>query len=64
MIRNSAMTIWRWPLLLAALTCLGLTSALLGEGGVWWGLSWVALAIPLLVITIAIHRRRVNRRAD
>ncbi len=58
MTRNSATMIWRWPLVFGFLTCLGLTSALLGEGGVWWGLSWIALAIPLVVITIAIHRRR------
>ncbi|UGV25088.1 hypothetical protein E0H22_05015 [Rhodopseudomonas boonkerdii] len=55
---NNAARIWQWPLVLAALTCLGLASALLGEGGVWWGLSWIALAIPLVVIVIAIHRRR------
>jgi len=58
MTRNNATMIWRWPLVLAVLTCLGLISALLGEVGVWWGLSWIALAIPLVVITIAIHRRR------
>jgi hypothetical protein len=56
--RNTATMIWRWPLVLAIITCLGLTSALLGEGGIWWGLSWIALAIPLMVIAIAIHRRR------
>ena len=32
--------IWRWPLVLAGLTLFGLLSALLGEGGVWWVLSW------------------------
>ncbi|OYU86561.1 MAG: hypothetical protein CFE29_27830 [Bradyrhizobiaceae bacterium PARB1] len=58
MTRNNAARIWRWPFLLAVLTCLGLASALLGEGGVWWGLSWIALAIPLVVIVIAIRRRR------
>jgi len=58
MTRNTAMMIWREPLVLAVLTCLGLTSALLGEGGIWWGLSWIALAIPLVVIALAIHRRR------
>lgn len=58
MSRNTSMMIWRWPLALAILTCLGLTSALLGEGGVWWGLSWAALALPLIVIAAAIHRRR------
>ena len=41
---------WSWPIALAVLTVFGLLSALLGEGGIWWGLSWAALAIPLLVI--------------
>lgn len=58
MSRNSAAMIWRWPLAIAVLTCLGLFFALVGEGGVWWGLSWIALAIPLLVIAVAIHQRR------
>jgi hypothetical protein len=35
--------VWRWPLVLAGLTLFGLLSALLGEGGVWWVLSWAAL---------------------
>jgi hypothetical protein len=42
--------VWRWPLVLAGLTLFGLLSALLGEGGVWWVLSWIALAVPLLAI--------------
>ncbi|WP_206239605.1 hypothetical protein [Novosphingobium terrae] len=41
---------WSWPIALAVLTCFGLLSALIGEGGLWWGLSWIALAMPLLVI--------------
>lgn len=41
---------WGWPIGLALLTIFGLFSALLGEGGIWWGLSWVGLVIPLLVI--------------
>jgi hypothetical protein len=49
--------VWRWPLLLAVLTVVGLVSALLGEGGVWWGLSWVALAIPLAVMVFCVVRR-------
>ena len=42
--------IWYWPPVLAGLTLFGLLSALLGEGGVWWVLSWIALAVPLLTI--------------
>ena len=41
--------VWRWPLVLAGLTLFGLLSALLGEGGVWWALSWAALAVPLVL---------------
>ncbi|MDC7789851.1 hypothetical protein PQJ75_28965 [Rhodoplanes sp. TEM] len=41
---------WRWPIALAASTLLGLVAALVGEGGVWWAVSWAALAVPLLVI--------------
>ena len=48
--------VWRWPLVLAAVTSVGLLSALLGEGGVWWGLSWVALTIPLAVLVFCVVR--------
>ena len=41
---------WGWPIALAVLTVVGLLSALLGEGGVWWWLSWTALGIPLATI--------------
>lgn len=50
--------IWRWPGYLAALTVFGLLSALLGQGGVWWAMSWIALAIPLVVIAICVQRSR------
>lgn len=50
--RNSFSRIWRWPLVLALLTTFGLVSALLGQGGIWWGLSWITLAIPLIVIVL------------
>lgn len=52
---------WRWPSAIAVLTLLGLLSALLGEGGVWSALSWVALSVPLLVAAVA-GRRAVSRR--
>lgn len=41
---------WGWPIGLAVLTMLGLFSALIGESGVWWWLSWAALSVPLLII--------------
>jgi hypothetical protein len=48
--------VWRWPLLMAVLTLVGLVSALLGEGGVWWGLSWATLARPLAVMAFCVVR--------
>ncbi|GAA4310037.1 hypothetical protein [Compostibacter hankyongensis] len=47
--QNSFLKLWGIPLLLAALTLLGLLSALLGDG-LWDALSWTALAIPVLVL--------------
>ncbi len=55
---HSFAQIWRWPSLLAALIAFGLLSALIGQGGVWWMLSWTALATPLAVIVISLQRRR------
>jgi hypothetical protein len=48
--RHSFSRIWRWPLVLAVLFVFGLVSALLGQGSIWWVLSWIALTIPLAVI--------------
>jgi hypothetical protein len=50
--------LWRWPAAIAILTVFGLVSALIGHGGIWWGLSWAALAVPIVVILICIQRRR------
>jgi hypothetical protein len=50
--------IWRWPIVLATLMAFGLLSALLGQGGMWWVLSWIALVIPLLVIVASWQKRR------
>jgi len=52
--RHSLSRIWRWPCALALLTLFGLLSALLGQEGIWSALSWIALAIPLFVIGLAI----------
>jgi hypothetical protein len=53
---------WRWPLTFAMLTVLGLLSALLGEAGAWWVLSWAALSVPLLAIAVSLVRS--GRRAS
>lgn len=39
-------TVWAIPTLLALVTLCGLLAALAGEGGIWWPLSWAALAVP------------------
>jgi amino acid transporter len=46
---------------LGVLTIVGLLSALLGEGGPFWLLSWGALSMPLLAIALAVLRSRFNR---
>ena len=49
--------LWGWPVLLAGLSIFGLLSALLGQGDVWWVLSWAALTTPLAVILRHVLRR-------
>jgi hypothetical protein len=49
---------------MAALTLLGLLSALLGEGGLWWLLSWVTLSVPLLVIAGCVARALLSKAAS
>jgi hypothetical protein len=40
--------VWGIPVLLGLLTTFGLLAALLGTG-VWHGLAWLGLAVPVLV---------------
>ena len=49
-INSATAQIWLWPAAIALLTVFGLLSALLGQSGLWWALSWIALAVPLAVI--------------
>jgi hypothetical protein len=42
--------IWSWPLAFSVFTVVGLFSALLGEGGLWWAICWIALSAPLIAI--------------
>ena len=53
---------WGPPITLAVLTMFGLLSALLGQGGIWWWLSWAALAVPLIVIARYWPLRRLFQR--
>lgn len=43
-------TIYRIPLALSAIIAVGLLSALLGDG-LWDVISWVLLAVPLLLLS-------------
>ena len=49
---------WRWPLAIGALTVAGLVAALIGEGGIWWPTSWIALAVPLAIAGWYVWRPR------
>ena len=49
-------SLWLWPMVLAASTMVGLIAALLGERGVWWPVSWIGVAAPLLVAAWRIVR--------
>lgn len=53
--------VWGWPAVLGATTLAGLLAALLGEGGAWWAVSWIALSLPLLAIVVA-WRRSLRHR--
>lgn len=59
--RRSWFEIWRSPLLLAAATAAGLLVALLGQRGAWLPISWMLLAIPLVVIVAYLYRGLARR---
>ncbi|HWU84511.1 MAG TPA: hypothetical protein VN028_04170 [Rhodocyclaceae bacterium] len=40
--------VFRWPLVLGLLTCVGLISALVADG-IWDGLSWLLLLVPVAI---------------
>lgn len=60
--RRGWLGLWAAPLMLVALTLFGLASALLGDG-VWDVLSWITLAVPLLVCAGFGLRRTGSRSA-
>lgn len=47
---QSAWQIWSRPAILGATIVFGLSFALLGGGGVWRIIGWVALAAPLAAV--------------
>jgi hypothetical protein len=54
--RQSAGAIFRVPAVIAAVTCAGLLSALLGDG-VWDVASWLTLSVPLAAVAWFALRR-------
>ncbi len=55
--RQSVRDIFRWPVVIGVLSTVGLLSALLGDG-IWDGLSWVVLAIPVVLYGVFARRGR------
>lgn len=53
---NNFSRIWSIPILLAALTLFGLLAALLGVG-IWHGLAWTALCVPLAILCRHLFKR-------
>ncbi|MFQ6571983.1 hypothetical protein [Pseudomonas sp. UM16] len=59
--RRGLWMIFRWPLLLALLSFLGLFSALIGDE-FYDLLSWLSLGVPVVLVGgIWVRMRRVNR---
>lgn len=48
--------LWRVPLALAALSLVGLTAAILGDG-VWHWICWSTLSVPLAVCAVKLRRQ-------
>lgn len=55
--RRSLTQIFAWPLAVGALSTVGLVSALVGDG-VWDGLSWLTLPLPILLYVAFLARGR------
>jgi hypothetical protein len=56
-VRQTSRQIFMIPAVLAVLSAAGLVFALVGDG-IWDGLSWLALSIPIVLIAICLARRR------
>lgn len=57
------MRIWRWPVLIAAISAVGLIAGLISEGAGDW-LSWLALSVPVMIALHGLHRRKPQRQLD
>jgi membrane protein implicated in regulation of membrane protease activity len=56
-VRQSLGAIFFLPGIIAAVSCAGLVSALIGDG-VWDGLSWLTLSAPIAIVLWFAFRRR------
>ena len=59
--RRGLWMIFRWPLLLAALSLFGLLSALLGDD-LYDILSWLSLGVPVVLTAVVWVRMRATGR--
>ena len=57
------MRIWLWPVLIAALSAVGLVAGLVSEGAGDW-LNWLALSVPVVLSVHGFRRRKPQRQRD
>ena len=60
-VRQTMAQIFTIPVTLAVLGGAGLIFALVGDG-VWDGLSWFALSVPIVILAICLWRGRLTVR--
>lgn len=48
--------VWRIPMVLAVVSLVGLTAAILGDG-FWHWLCWITLSVPLAVCAVKLWRQ-------
>lgn len=55
--RQTLSQIFGWPLVIGVLSTVGLIAALVGDG-IWDGVSWLALLLPILLYAMFLLRPR------
>jgi hypothetical protein len=55
--RQTLSQIFTWPLVIGVLSTVGLVAALVGDG-IWDGVSWLALLLPILLYAMFLLRPR------
>ena len=55
--RQTLLQIFAWPLVIGALSTIGLVSALVGDD-IWDAVSWLTLLIPIVLYGFFTARRR------